>query len=677
MPAPRSHLTHSSDPRLSYSTRIPTRDGALLPTGSRPLSVTDILVGRSITPIPAPRSVSHIHAPPSRRQLILSIHPGQIVALRFSSWSPVHAGLREAGYDDSPGLHYAKGARPAIVLRCAVDVSSDAVAFTVLPITSLGRTRDKKHISWALQDYVLRARAADDQVDTTHKSSCLTFDGTIPVYGLDCSTSWVIVLPFDVISSSADVWSIVPYYDSVINKNSSTTKQAFVSETTLRALIKLVDKNRDTFIGELKRNPDFAESVRYEMYLSVLPPGHPIPPSKKALAPLKATHYHAEKEKLSSNPPSSTSTSNARSTPRSSSSYDSTLTQPITRPRRPLPPIPTTSHGRDIPNQTTPNSLFSVSTSKAASRLALHALEEQALLDFTFDAEDEYLACSADMASIADADLDKENAAPITPTKISHVPLTPAPRTPPKHTSDTPLPSRPSKRRPEGRKSRGFERSSSPTPASKTPRPKTKMLTSLPRHSGTMLEAMERLQARDFMQRLHPGESMEKMLMLVPHRSSPSKIRLPPTSACENLKSTESDKQEDKSWLKIADVLCASSDAQFAALEPSRPAATSSIEALESSPSTPEPEPSVIPQTLAEACASYSWAQPSASTILYVARPSPSSATPSLTSATTSAPSSLSGPSSTGEPNLQKRKSVSAASEHPTKRQRGEVEEDA
>ncbi|KAI4517012.1 hypothetical protein K525DRAFT_274028 [Schizophyllum commune Loenen D] len=631
MPAPRSHLIHSSDPRLSYSTRIPTRDGALLPTGSRPLSVTDILVGRSITPIPAPRSVSHIHAPPSRRQLILPIHPGQIVALRFSSWSPVHAGLREAGYDDSPGLHYAKGARPAIVLRCAVDVSSDAVAFTVLPITSLGRTRDKKHISWALQDYVLRARAADDQVDTTHKSSCLTFDGTIPVYGLDCSTSWVIVLPFDVISSSADVWSIVPYYDSVINKNSSTTKQAFVSGSTLRALIKLVDKNRDTFIGELKRNPDFAESVRYEMYLSVLPPGHPIPPSKKALALLKATQYHANEP--SSNPPSSASTSNAPSMPRSSSSYDSALTQPITRPRRPLPPIPTTSYGRDISSQTTPTALFRISTSKGASRVALHDLEEQAPLDSTFDAEDEYLVSSADIASTVAADLDEENTAPITPTKVSHTPLTPGPHTPPKRISDTPLPSRPSKRRSEGKPTRRFERSPSPSPSpasrivkeifrlasvSKTPPRETQLISELPCHSGTMLAAMERLQARRL---------MEKAPTPVPHRSSSSEARPLLTPSTENSDSIESEHQEDNSWLKIADVLHASSGAQSAASEPSQPGVTSSIEVLESSSSAPEPEPPAIPQTLAEACSSYAWAQSSASTVLYVAKPSTSSLT--------------------------------------------------
>ncbi|KAL1752346.1 hypothetical protein FB107DRAFT_293217 [Schizophyllum commune] len=674
MPAPRSHLIHSSDPRLSHSTRIPTGADALLPTGARPLSVTDTLAGRSITPIPAPRSVSHIHAPPSRRQLILPIRPGQIVALRFSSWSPVHAGLREAGYDDSPGLHYSKGARPAIVLRCAVDVSSDAAAFTVLPITSFGRTRDKKHISWALQDYVLRARAADDQVDTTRRNSGLIVDGTIPIHGLDCSTSWVIALPFDVISSSADVWSIVPYYDSVVNKNSSTTKQAFVSEATLRALIKLVDKNRETFIGELKRNPDFAESVRYEMYLSVLPPGHPIPPSKKALAPLKATHYHAKEP--SSNPPSSASTSNAPSMLRSLSSYDSTHTQPITRPCRPLPPIPT-SHGRDIPNQTTPNSLFSVSTSKAASPLALHAFEEQAPLDPACNAEDEYLVSSADMVSIADANLDKQSTEPITPTKISHVPLTPAPRTPPKSTSDTPLPSRPSKRRSEGKPTRRFERSPSPSPSpaarivkeifrsasvSQTPHRETQLISEPPRHSGTMLAAMERLQARRL---------MEKAPTLVPHRSSLSDARPLQTPSTENSKCIWSEKEEDNSRPTISDVLYASSDAQSAASKPSQPAVISSIEVLESSSSAPEPEPPAIPQTLAEACSSYAWAQSSASTVLYVAQPSTSSLTRlSLTS-------SVSTPSPTDEPNLQKRKSVSAAFEHPTKRQRGEVEEDA
>ncbi|KAL1666481.1 hypothetical protein GGF50DRAFT_50603 [Schizophyllum commune] len=675
MPAPRSHLIHSSDPRLSYSTCIPTGAGALLPAGARPLSVTDILAGRSITHIPAPRPVTHIPAPPIRRQLILPIHLGQIVALRFSSWSPVHAGLREAGYDDSPGLHYAKGARPAIVLRCAVDVSSDAVAFTVLPITSFGRTRDKKHISWALQDYVLRARAADDQVDTTRKRSALTFDGTIPVHGLDCSTSWVIALPFDVISSSADIWSIVPYYDSVINKNSSTTKQGFVSGSTLRALIKLVDKNRDTFIGELKRNPDFAESVRYEMYLSVLPPGHPIPPSKKVLAPPKATHYHANEP--FSNPPSSTSTSNARSTPLSSPSYESTLAQPITRPRRPLPPIPTTSHGRDIPSQTTPTSLFRVSTSKAASPLALHACEEQAPLDSACNAKKEYLVSSADMVFAAGADLDKENAAPITPTKISHTPLTPAPRTPPKRNSDTPLPSRPSKRRSEGKPTRRFERSPSPSPSpalrivneiftlasvSKTPRRETQLISELPRHSGTMLAAMERLQARRL---------MEKAPTTVPHRSSSSEARPLRTPSTENSDSIESEHQEDNSWLKIADVLYASSGAQSAASEPSQPGVTSAIEALGSSSSAPEPEPPAIPQTLAEACSSYAWAQSSASTVLYVAKPSTSSLTrPSLTS-------SVSTPSPTDESNLQKRKSVSAAFVHPTKRQRWEVEKDA
>ncbi|KAL1678420.1 hypothetical protein EV122DRAFT_278173 [Schizophyllum commune] len=674
MPAPRSHLIHSSDPSLSYSTLLPTGADALLPTGARPLSVTDILAGRSITHKPAPRSVSHIHAPPSRRQLILPIRPGQIVALRFSSWSPVHAGLREAGYDDSPGLHYAKGARPAIVLRCAVDESNDVVAFTVLPITSFGRTRDKKHISWALQDYVLRARPADDQVDTTRRSSGLTFDGTIPIYGLDCSTSWVIALPFDVISSSADVWSIVPYYDSVINKNSSTTKQAFVSGSTLRALIKLVDKNRDTFIGGLKRNPDFAESVRYEMYLSVLPPSHPIPPSKKALAPPKATHYHANE--LFSNPPSSTSASNARSMPRASSSYDSTLTQPITRPRRPLPPIPT-SHGRDIPNQTTPTSLFRVTPSKTVSSLALHALEEQAPLDSAFKAEEEYLVSSADIVFAAGADLDEENAALITPTKVSHTPLTPAPRTPPKRTSYTPLPSRPAKRRSESKPTRRFERSPSPSPSpaarivkeifrlasvSKTPPRETQLISELPRHSGTMLAAMERLQARRL---------MEEVPTSVPHCPSSSGAGPLRTPSTENSDFIESEHQEDNSWLKVADVLHASSGAQSAASEPSQPGVTSSINALGSSSSTPQSEPPAIPQTLAEACSSFAWAQTSTSTVLYVAKPSTSSLTrPSLTS-------SVSTPSPADEPNLQKRKSVSAAFEHPTKRQRGEVEKDA
>lgn len=265
MPAPRSHLLHFSDLNVPHPTRPPTEAGAFLQTGARPLSVTDMLAGRSATHEPVPRSVTHIPAPPVRRQFILPVRPGQVIALRFSSWSPVHAALKKTGYDDSPDLHYAKGARPAIVLRCVVDEVDDAIAITVLPIASFGRKKDKKHISWALQDYVLRARQADDQVDTTLNNSGLTFDSIIPIHGLDCSTSWVVALPFDIIAAGADIWSIVPYYDSVINKNSTTTKKAFVSEATLRALIKLADKNRDTFIGELKKNPDFAESVRYEM----------------------------------------------------------------------------------------------------------------------------------------------------------------------------------------------------------------------------------------------------------------------------------------------------------------------------------------------------------------------------------------------------------------------------
>ncbi|KAI5886344.1 uncharacterized protein SCHCODRAFT_02555194 [Schizophyllum commune H4-8] len=671
MPVPRSHLLHSSDLIALHPTRPPTEAGAFLPTGARPLSVTDMLAGRSATHEPAPRSVTHIPAPPIRRQAILPVCPGQVIALRFSSWSPVHAALKKTGYDDSPDLHYAKGARPAIVLRCAMDELNEVVALTVLPIASFGRKKDKKHISWALQDYVLRARQADDQVDTTPNNSSLTFDGTVLINGLDCSTSWVIALPFDIIAAGADIWSIVPYYDSVINKNSSTTKKAFVSEATLRALIKFADKNRDTFIGELKKNPDFAESVRYEMYLSVLPPGHPIPPSRISLAPLKATHYHAGKLFTDSSS-SSSSTSHIVAIPRDLSDtapndLDAASPPPgipTFRPRRPLPPIPIIPKS-DHPNQTTPTAQCVFPAPKSTSSVILKRQAPLVLGRPAFHAEDEYLVSSADMVSTA---VDNE---PTTPTKLSHAPLTPAPRTPPKRSSDTLLPSRPSKRRSDGWRSRRIERSPSPSPSpasrrvkeistlasvSTTPRRETQLVSGLPRHTGTMLEAMERLHARDSMQRFHPGKSMEKIPMLVSHRPSALKARPLRTPPSESLRSIESDKRVDHPQLKIADIHPASSGTQSApADELSQPAATSS---------TPEPEAPVITQTLAEACSSFAWAQSSfsASTTLYVARPS-------LTSTAK--------PSSTDEQNLQKRKSVSAPSENPTKRLRGAEEESA